>query len=286
MKSLFAGVKTEKYRTILIDEIQDYLPEWIKLVRDFFLAEDGEMVMFGDQSQNIYNRSSDSRESPIVLGFGSWIKLKKSYRSDGDSPLLQLFNSFQMKHMSDKYPDLDFVETKPAQTSMNLDLLIYETYGKAFDPVDIIQRIQRYISKFQLHPNDIAIVCSKVEWLMPLNETLKQTEKTKVMFEEALEIDVLSAIAERDSLQFKKGIKMIRRRKKSFFTQNSGLIKFSTIHSFKGLEAQTVFCILAPEDEAEMIYTGITRTRRNLVIFDSSASRFSSFFKEHLASEI
>ncbi len=286
MKSLFAGVETEKYRTILIDEVQDYLPDWIKLVRDFFLADDGEMVMFGDQSQNIYNRSNDSRESPIVLGFGSWIKLKKSYRSDGDSPLLQLFNRFQRRHLIEKYPDLDFVEEKSTQTSMNLDLLIYETYGKAFDPVSIIQKIQRYISKFQLHPNDIAIVSSKVEWLMPLNEALKQTEKTKVMFEDASELDLLSGIAERGSLQFQEGIKTIRRRKKAFFMQNSGLIKLSTTHSFKGLEAQTVFCIIAPEDDAEMVYTGITRTRRNLVIFDSSASRFCSFFKEHLASEI
>lgn len=65
--------------------------------------------------------------------------------------------------------------------------------------------------------------------------------------------------------------------------QNSGLIKISTIHSFKGLEAQTVFCILTPEDEAEMVYTGITRAQRNLVVFDSSASRFSSFFQAHMA---
>ena len=263
MKSLFAGVKTEKYLTILIDEVQDYAPEWIKLVRDCFLADDGEMVMFGDQSQNIYNRQSDSRESPIVLGFGSWVKLKKSYRSEEDSPLLQLFKSFQMRHLIGKYPDSEIVEAKAAQASMHLDLLIYETYGTAFDPEPIIEKIQRYIRKYQLHPNDIAIVSSKVEWLMPLNEALKQTEKTKVMFEEASELDVLAAIAGRDSLRFREEIKTIRRRKKAFFMQNSGLIKLSTIHSFKGLEAQTVFCILAPEDEAEMIYTGMTRARRN-----------------------
>jgi superfamily I DNA/RNA helicase len=286
MKSLFAGVMTEKYLTILIDEVQDYAPEWIKLVRDCFLADDGEMVMFGDQSQNIYNRPTDSRESPIVLGFGSWVKLKKSYRSEGDSPLLQLFNSFQMWHLIGKYPDSEIVEAKAAEASLHLDLLIYETYGTAFDPVAIIEKIQRYIHRYQLHPNDIAIVSSKVEWLIPLNETLKQTEKTKVMFEEAQELDVIAAIAGRDSLQFREEIKTIRRRKKAFFMQNSGLIKLSTIHSFKGLEAQTVFCIIAPEDEAEMIYTGMTRARRNLVIFDSSAGRFRAFFKEHLPLEL
>lgn len=60
-------------------------------------------------------------------------------------------------------------------------------------------------------------------------------------------------------------------------------IKLSTIHSFKGLEAQTVFCILTPDDEAEMVYTGITRAQRNLVVFDTSTSNFRTFFQAHMA---
>jgi superfamily I DNA/RNA helicase len=102
------------------------------------------------------------------------------------------------------------------------------------------------------------------------------------MFEEASEVDALAARMSQASLQFQEEIAKIRRRKKSFFMQNSGLIKISTIHSFKGLEAQTVFCILAPEDDAEMVYTGITRAQRNLVVFGSSASRFHSFFQTYM----
>jgi hypothetical protein len=283
MKSLFSGVKTEKYPTIIIDEVQDYDPDWIKLVRDCFLADDGEMVLFGDQSQNIYGRPSDSRASPIVQGFGSWVKLKKSYRSKEDSPLVQMFRDFQMKHLIQKYTDAEIFETKTGQTSMRYDLLSYETYGVPYDSDIIFEKIQRYIREYKLHPNDIAIVSSRVELLIPLNEALKRLEKTKVMFEEASEVDALAARIGRDSQWFQEEIDNIRRRKKCFFMQNSGLIKMSTIHSFKGLEAQTVFCILTPEDEAEMIYTGITRAQRNLVIFDSSASRFRSFFQTHMA---
>ncbi|MEO7938191.1 MAG: ATP-binding domain-containing protein, partial [Burkholderiaceae bacterium] len=136
---------------------------------------------------------------------------------------------------------------------------------------------------YQLHPNDIALISSKVELLMPLNEALKQSEKTKVMFEEESELKAFPDEAARKSPQYREEIAKIRRRKKSFFFQNSGLIKLSTIHSFKGLEAQTVFCILAPEDEAEMVYTGITRAQRNLVVFDTSASSYRSFFQTHMA---
>jgi hypothetical protein len=303
MKSLFAGVETEKYPTILIDEVQDYEPEWIKLLRDCFLADDGEMVLFGDQSQNIYDRPSDGRESPIVLGFGSWVRLTKSYRADEDAPLVQLFRNFQIQYLISKYADselfpavaatsdqgsLDYgllpaVKDTVVQGRLDFDLLRYDIYGEAYNPAIILEKIKRYIRDYQLHPNDIALVSSKVELLMPLNEAFKRTEKTKVMFEEASEVDALAARIGQNSPQFREEIAKIRRRKKCFFMQNSGLIKISTIHSFKGLEAQTVFCILAPEDEAEMVYTGITRAQKNLVVFDSSSSRFRSFFQTHMA---
>jgi len=283
MKSLFTGVETERYQTIIIDEVQDYAPEWIKLVRDCFLCDDGEMVLFGDQSQNIYDRPSDGRASPIVMGFGDWIKLTKSYRSAGDAPLLQLFRNFQIQYLIRKYADSEIFEAKAEQISIRYDLLYYETYGTTYNSAVIFEKIQRYIRENKLNPNDIAVVSSKVELLMPLNEALKRIEKTKVMFEEAAEVDVLAARMDRDSLQFREEIAKIRRRKKCFFMQNSGLIKMSTIHSFKGLEAQTVFCILTPEDEAEMVYTGITRAQKNLVVFDSSTSRFRSFFQTHMS---
>lgn len=282
MKMLFAEVETEKYPTILIDEVQDYAPEWIKLIRDCFLCEDGEMVLFGDQSQNIYDRPIDGRASSIVKGFGDWIKLTKSYRSAGDGPLLQLFRSFQMQHLVRKYTDSEIFEVKAEQIGINYDLLCYETYGTTYNPAIIFEKIQRYVSDYKLIPNDIVVVSSKVELLIPLNEALKRIEKTKVMFEEAVEVDAIAARVEQDSSQFQEEIAKIRRRKKSFFMQNSGLIKMSTIHSFKGLEAQTVFCILTAEDDAEMVYTGITRSQKNLVVFDSSISRFRSFFQTHM----
>lgn len=277
MKSLFAGIETEKFPAILIDEFQDYDPEWIKLVRDCFLADNGEMILFGDASQNIYGRSQTN------LLFGRWIRLTKSHRCEGNSPLLQLFRNFQIQHLSRENTDSGIFDASTGQTSMRYDLVSYETYGATYDSGVIFQKIQRYIREYQLHPNDIAIVSSKVELLKPLNEALKLTEKTKVMFEEASEVDALPAKMDRDSAKFREEIAKIRRRKKCFFMQNSGLIKMSTIHSFKGLEAQTVFCILTPDDEAEMVYTGITRAQRNLVVFESSASRFRSFFQTHMA---
>ena len=68
---------------------------------------------------------------------------------------------------------------------------------------------------------------------------------------------------------------LIRDNKKIHFWMNSGTIKISTINSFKGWESEMVFLILEPKYENdtkfnqsfdELLYTGLTRCRRNLVI--------------------
>src|SRR5659263_57205 len=55
---LFEGKKDEivKYSTILIDEVQDYRTVWLRLLKRYFLKENGEFVVFGDSKQDIYNR--------------------------------------------------------------------------------------------------------------------------------------------------------------------------------------------------------------------------------------
>lgn len=71
--------------------------------------------------------------------------------------------------------------------------------------------------------------------------------------------------------------KNIRDNKKLHFWMNSGTLKISTIHSFKGWESEVVFLIIEPKYDNstsfnfsfdELLYTGITRCRRNLVIIN------------------
>lgn len=71
--------------------------------------------------------------------------------------------------------------------------------------------------------------------------------------------------------------KDIRNNKKLHFWMNSGKIKISTINSFKGWESEVVFLIIEPtifentyfnHTFDELLYTGITRARKNLVIIN------------------
>ena len=64
----------------------------------------------------------------------------------------------------------------------------------------------------------------------------------------------------------------IRRYKKLHFRANPGMIKISTIHSFKGWESHTIIMLVTPgttEDILdELLYVGITRAKTNLFIFN------------------
>ncbi len=70
---------------------------------------------------------------------------------------------------------------------------------------------------------------------------------------------------------FQDDYSLIQKNKKVHFWMNSGSIKVSTIHSFKGWESEVVFLILEQKNDLstsfdELLYTGITRSRANLVI--------------------
>lgn len=82
--------------------------------------------------------------------------------------------------------------------------------------------------------------------------------------------------------------KTIRDNKKLHFWMNSGTIKISTINSFKGWESEAVFLILEPKydtdtqfNEAfnELIYTGITRCRRNLVVINFGNAEYDKILR-------
>ena len=74
-----------------------------------------------------------------------------------------------------------------------------------------------------------------------------------------------------------KNLKLIRNNKKIHFFMNSGTIKLSTVHSFKGWESEFLFLIIEPKYHSnsefeqsfdEIIYTGLTRSRSNLIILN------------------
>lgn len=304
----FQGEQVAKYNTILIDEVQDFESEWVKIIRDNFLEYSGEMVLFGDESQNIYERDNQ-RAAVIAQGFGRWIKLKRSYRTEQDSPLNQVFKDFQEQYLVEKYSDTDVLEFTPVQMGMSFNIMDYEAVGK--DWIDTsFYIIKRHIQANQLNPNDVVILSSNIFLVRWLNERFIQEEKTHCMFEtyeeltsmlpfehrllpialksgdSIVRLNALKKLTEKElsklirDIELKETIDSARRAKKNHFYANSGLIKLSTVHSYKGLESKTVFYLMDDDDIPEIVYTSITRSTENLVILDKSdKNQFSDFFR-------
>ena len=77
----------------------------------------------------------------------------------------------------------------------------------------------------------------------------------------------------------------IRENKKLNFYMNTGTIKISTIHSFKGWESEVVFLLLEKKSDEEksfdeLIYTGLTRTRSNLIVINIGNKEYHERMKQ------
>lgn len=84
-------------------------------------------------------------------------------------------------------------------------------------------------------------------------------------------------------------IENIRRSKKLRFQNNSGCLKLSTIHSFKGWEVKALILIIEKRSNdsgdlhtiAELIYTALTRCRQHLVVINLGDTLYHDFFSKH-----
>ncbi|NRS87780.1 hypothetical protein HNQ02_000687 [Flavobacterium sp. 7E] len=93
----------------------------------------------------------------------------------------------------------------------------------------------------------------------------------------------------RDAILKKDSIKLLRNNKKLHFYMNSGTVKLSTIHSFKGWESDIVFLIVEKNHANvegtfdEILYTGLTRTKKNLVIINFGNMEYHEKLKTMVA---
>lgn len=269
-----AEIKT-KYDTILVDEIQDYKPEWIKIIRSYFLEEDGEMILFGDEKQNIYKRALDEeRRSKVVEGFGKWVKLTKSFRYAAESPIIPLVESFQKNFLLQNY-ELDSDESfQLALTSVGV-----QAYS-VFDRENLWQlagTIIEIAKVNKIHPNDISIISSQEAVLRKLDHILRTSETHK---ERTLCSFPSHEVTEHP--KYSRSYDKISGAKKTGFNLNSGVMKLSSTHSFKGFESPFIFLVVNNNDSPEMVFTGLTRSKENLMVFLERDSPYFDFFSRHL----
>lgn len=297
---IFADVaaQTERYSAIFIDEVQDYEPAWIKIVRDNFLAENGEMVLFGDQDQNIYQRTTTRRASSIVEGFGRWKYLKTCYRADNNYHLLKLFAQFQQDYLMkrDEASGLEddraerTIDTGSKIDDLSFNVLAFYPHQRIATCEQAFLLIKETIRRYRYNPNDVVVLCSDPTALIPLVALFEKEEKVVDIFEsqeERQQFEQTRTTHSPTSQEFKQAkrqIEKIRRRKKNLYQHNSGVVRLMTPHSYKGYDASCVFYLTAKQDNAETAYTAMTRASDALFVLEYQPTDWSGFFAQHLES--
>ncbi len=353
--------KTEKYSAIFIDEIQDYKIGWMKIIKNNFLENGGEYVLFGDEKQNIYDNEIEEKE--IKTNISDQRRKRKMTISNrfGDK-IGGIALDFQKHLLIGKY-DIDEMSTSQLAMGGVTKYLFLDNSSIGID--GILEQIQKISLELKEHPNDITILGFTIKLLRQYDcyYRYKTGEKTKTMFEtqevrnklfldnngqsdivkQGLTLFAKSRLREDDDkkttlavlmcifslikqynldsfrirfdellqkheilrgsfenwynserltnlikegydYQFAEKIKAVRDNKKLHFWFNSGTVKLSTIHSFKGWEASTLFLVIEEKYESgdfkmsfpELIYTGLTRSKENLIVLNFGNHEFDS----------
>lgn len=274
----------KKYKTILIDEWQDYKEEWFRILQKYFLEEWGEFIVFWDEKQNVYERKLDEDKKVSVpwMRWG-WKTLKESFRlSEG---IAKLSTEFQMYYFKDKY-DFEEIKTIEKQQSFDFQKWIIEHHflDETFSGVSLLDSIWDIVvstvKKKNISPNDICFVSSDIKWIRVFEKNIrnKTKEKHTIMFETHEEFKEIQSKSNNEA-KLKKECDRVRKGRKWNFWLNAWTMKFSSIHSFKWLEADTLFLIInSKDDNDELIYTSMTRARNNLVIINVNNTRYKEFF--------
>jgi hypothetical protein len=278
--TFFEKVKAQiqKFDVIFIDEIQDYKQAWINILATYFMHEETEFVVFGDEKQNIYHREMDENNEPIVRTIpGVWNRtLNTSFRFSSNIGNLAI--KFQREIFKQKYTadDLNVL----SEIDFEQRIIEYHLFHKQ-DSESIFETIYSVVERNAIHSSDVGVLCATVELMREIDYLIrtKKNEKTTTTFESKEE-------SEKYGSDMKK-IEDIRRYKKNHFWMKTGTVKLSTIHSFKGWEIDTLFLIIEKENDtefanAELIYTALTRAKRNLVIFNIGNKKYNDFFKSEI----
>lgn len=289
LKKKLEGKQYEKYKTILIDEVQDFRYEWLVTINELFLDKEGEFVLFGDEQQNVYDRELENR-LPRTNIKGAWSKLKETYRLTKKNTELAL--QFQKRFFTGKYEenDMNFVQMDISDILTKQETRYYDI-SDSYDMPLALKKIVKIIEDFRIEGeptalNDICILSSEHEMLRELEFVLRTEKrmKTTTITETKEEYkDMLQMLEQEENFDFDIELYNFRKVKKKAFEMNAGVMKLCTIHSFKGWEINTIFLILGNKDDKdELIYTAITRAKKNLIIINYNNDRYKEFFEENL----
>lgn len=222
---------------------------------------------------NIINKNSEISPNDICI-LGSTIDLLKKfeayYRYMSNEKTKTMFETLEIcyKIGLDTYKN-----TNLEWINKGIELLKRE---KDKTPDLAFQQLARLLTIYQLYREYQDKFKEKLNWYC---EQYQCTFEKFIKYIEFYKEDFTTLIETVNNSDYD----FIRKNKKIHFWMNSGTIKIATINSFKGWESELIFLILEKNNYNntfdELIYTGITRSRSNLVIINFNNESYHNKIK-------
>lgn len=287
----------EKYETIIIDEVQDFKEEWLSSIMNYFLKENGSISVFGDGEQNIYDRKLEQEtKMPIIPTFsGRWGEINEriSLRIQ-NKKIARLASIFSSIFIDESTPPLAIQQT------LNFEdyNICYWNIGKNKEAKDISSNIEWIIENYRLSERSTVVLAETINLLRDIEFYYTHDYNKSSMINFETKEQYQNVQKQSSPTYIKQDLDAIRRAAKTHFTTNCNKLKLSTIHSFKGWEADSVILLLQPidisneniddyhiierENMPALIYTALTRARCNLFILNLGNSKYDDFFTKNI----
>lgn len=292
------ATKVERYKTIIIDEVQDFKEAWLYSIITYFLNEDGTVSVFGDGEQNVFDREMDAEtKMPPMRGMGysgRWPEISERVSMRILNPQVATVASmFAHEFVSDEMPPIIL------QDNMFDNYFIkYGNVGMCANPEKLAKYVKGIINTYKLNSRDVVVMAESINILREIvyHYKIMTNEKVMINFETKQQYDDVRK--KTSPMYIKKDLDDIRRAAKTHFTTFCDEIKMSTIQSFKGWESDSVILFLQPENNEHydsnifgiverentpaLIYTALTRAKCNLFIINLGNEKYETFFKNKI----
>ncbi|WP_078596345.1 3'-5' exonuclease [Evansella clarkii] len=259
------------YDAILIDEGQDFEPQWFQLVSQLLNPETKSLLLVEDRAQSIYKRKRTYVQDTGLSFQGRSKILNINYRNTAQ--IVKFAWDFYQKHSS--------LKNKVVSREHEGEIIAPQsTRRKGAEPA--ILKTENFFREAKIVARQIRKLHEQKK--VPLSEMLilyrvKKTYKMNY-------VDVLTRALNKEGI----GYYWLTENSKSKrdFEKEEETVKISTIDSSKGLDFQAVFIVGADnmpfpleedkEREASLMYIGMTRAKEYLCISYSGKSEFTEYF--------
>jgi len=240
-----------KYDAILIDEAQDFEQDWFRPIIEVLNPKTNSLLITCDGLQGIYERKNFSWASVGIEARGRVRRFEKSYRNPIEiGRIAQEILPKNLKDMLDKVDE--YLSTKEFMgTHGSVEVMVSESRTEEYRA--LIEKISRILKR----PQSI---------LMLFKYNLMKRNFDHPLFGLLQEKDINW-----------KGLED--------YNYNSKGLLIGTLHGTKGLEFDTIIIpeinSYESEKDRQLLYVGMTRSKRKLILSANKANEFISNLKKY-----